>query len=288
MQQSAPIQHATTTAERKLLSRQRNTGHSATGLSELLSVNAKSAVGKLPRAIAALVTIAAFLLFNWAERTTLLMSPLTAVPSAPDIPPIVLIGQPGIFSIANQVDPAQITTPEFQKKLEVLKVKMQEERGAGIAGPQIGWNASVFVVGVDSSHPAYRNPAGAFALTEADVPIQWWINPRIVAQSEKEVYAWEGCMSVPGMRGWVRRPTSITLEGYDSRGVWRQSKFDGLVSRLVQHEHSHLSGELFTEMVDDARFLVPKASFEYQSSWPKNWPSAGARDTPVGGVSSEQ
>jgi len=276
---STPSPQMHSSKKHEPLVRARPTSLSATGLSELLDVEIK--IGhSFPRATATLFVLLACLLQFTSTQ-------LMAVKSS-TVTPIVVMGQPGIHAVASPVDVAEIRSPRFQKQLEVLKEAMQQELGAGIAAPQIGWNASVFVVGVDSSHPSFNTPRGAFALTERDVPIQFWINPVIRAQSEEQVWAWEGCFSVPGMRGWVRRPASITLEGYDSKGVWRQTEFHGLVSRLVQHEYSHLEGNLFTDRVTKPEFLVSKASFEHQSTWPANWPSPGARDTGLGAVSTRQ
>ena len=94
-------------------------------------------------------------------------------------------------------------------------------------------------------------------------------------------------MSVPGMRGWVRRPADVTLEGMDHRGILRSETFTGGASRLVQHEAAHLDGQLYPHIVGHQRWLVPKASFVHQEEWAVNWPSPGAFKTQVGQFSDE-
>jgi len=217
----------------------------------------------------------------------LLMTTLSQSTNKQEIlPPIVTIGMPILTETAALVKINDIFTEDFQAKLVTLKLKMQEEVGAGIAAPQIGWNASVFVVGIDRAHPDYIDgKSGAFQLDHLDM--QYWINPRYTWMSDRQVYSWEGCMSVPGMRGWVKRPADVTIEGYDHHGVLRSANFTGAVSRLIQHEAAHLFGSLFPAEVDNQNMLVSKASFPTQELWIKNWPSPGAQKTPPGQFSDE-
>lgn len=293
----------------KSLCRDRETSHSATGLSDLLTSNVfTNRQSQQPLTLAILVIA---MLFATSSTYKHHIPPLPNSVTSRDgtnsvdyssvkivhknatalnTPRIVTIGQHGILTGTLPVNADEITTPAFQRRLKELKAVMQRENGAGIAAPQIGWNASVFVVGVDPTHPAYNKtaPTGSFAITGNDAPIAFWINPEIIDQSREAVYAWEGCMSVPGVRGWVQRPANITMQGYDARGEWKQAHFHGLLSRLVQHEASHLDGSLFVDMVNHPRFLVPKPAFLYQDDWVDNWPSPGSRRTPIGMISTEE
>ncbi len=89
-------------------------------------------------------------------------------------------------------------------------------------------------------------------------------------------------MSVPGMRGWVRRPVNVTVEGMDQHGNTRRATFSGAISRLVQHEAAHLYGHLFPGDAVGQRWLVPTASFTRQKEWVHDWPSPGAYRTRPG------
>merc|ERR1740129_191510 len=90
------------------------------------------------------------------------------------------------------------------------------------------------------------------------VPFQFWLNPEIVWFSAGTNWLWEGCLSVPGMRGWVERPSKVVLRGLDAKGHEIEANLSGLAARVAQHECDHLDGVLFPHRVPDPRFLVPQ------------------------------
>ncbi|CAK0848630.1 unnamed protein product [Prorocentrum cordatum] len=152
--------------------------------------------------------------------------------------------------------------------------------GIGIAAPQIGWWTRAMCFGINGSNPRYPD-AGS-------VPFQFWVNPEIVWSSSDTNWMWEGCLSVPGMRGWVERPKEVRLRGLDERGVEREVSMSGLEARVAQHELDHLDGTLFPERVTGARFLVPQQVFDAREGWAEDWPSPGSRRTGPGGLCDEQ
>ena len=99
---------------------------------------------------------------------------------------------------------------------------------------------------------------------------------------------WEGCLSVPGMRGWVERPQAIVLQGTNEKGQHVQVKLDGLAARVAQHELDHLDGILFPARVPGTQFLVPQASMDKQDKWGADWPSPGSRRTKLGELCDEK
>jgi len=262
---------------------------SATGLSELLALPAIVPPTKRPLPVKAGLMVVLLLACTFPNTSTWISSVFDQLSvDLEPLPPLVLIGEPLISHRSALVDPTVIDSPAFQRNLTLLRKKCQEQLGAGIAAPQIGWNASVFVVGVDDKHPKFAGrKMGAFGLTEGDIPLSFWINPTFTSQSSKLVYSWEGCMSVPGKRGWVGRPADITIAGYDHRGLWREQTFTGLTSRLVQHEAAHLRGSLFVDVVQGPQWIMSKKEFANQRNWRKGWPSPGAQRTPPGVISEE-
>jgi len=168
----------------------------------------------------------------------------------------------------------------FQEKLQILQHAMKEHGGIGIAAPQIGlWNR-IFCFGIEDNNPRY--PAAK------SIPLTFWINPEITWESEETNYMWEGCLSVPGMRGWVERPKEVILSGIDEYGVQRQQHLVGLEARIAQHELDHLDGILFPMRVKDAKFLVPQASMGVREGWGGDWPSSGSRKTGLGELCDEE
>eukprot|EP00565_Helicotheca_tamesis_P004021 CAMPEP_0185732704 /NCGR_PEP_ID=MMETSP1171-20130828/17279_1 /TAXON_ID=374046 /ORGANISM="Helicotheca tamensis, Strain CCMP826" /LENGTH=217 /DNA_ID=CAMNT_0028402271 /DNA_START=209 /DNA_END=862 /DNA_ORIENTATION=+ len=168
----------------------------------------------------------------------------------------------------------------FKEKLQVLRSAMKEHGGIGIAAPQIGWWTRVFCFGIEGENPRY--PAAS------SIPFTFWINPKITWESEEKNFMWEGCLSVPGMRGWVERSSEVVMSGMDENGVFRERRLSGLEARIAQHELDHLDGVLFPMRVPDAKFLVPQASMDAKEKWGSDWPSPGSRKTGLGELGDEK
>ena len=194
-----------------------------------------------------------------------------------ELPPLVYLGQRALMRPQDPVPEQQLGSHGFQRCLRVLADCMRAYGGIGIAAPQIGWNTRVFCVGIDGSSPRYPGAA--------PIPFEYWINPWIKTSSESNNWTWEGCLSVPGIRGWVGRPAEVVATGLDESGASKERLIDGFAARVFQHELDHLDGILYPTRVEDPRWLVPDASLEKQFDWPPDWPSAGARKTVSGELS---
>jgi len=192
----------------------------------------------------------------------------------PPLPPLVTLGDPRLAQPSAPVDPEQIATPAFQARLETLRRAMVEYLGIGIAAPQVGWFERFFLMLLD--HPG---PDG-----EPQPVLHTWINPQIVSASEEHGWAWEGCLSVPGLRGWIRRPAAVAVRGYNARGEAVSREFRGWEARVFQHEYDHLEGMLFPYRAADPRHVVMTVEMEHRADWPADWPAPGARDAALGAV----
>jgi len=121
---------------------------------------------------------------------------------------------------------------------------MRALNGAGLAAPQIGVGLQVVIFEVDAN-PRYP---------DADsVPFTVLINPRLTPLSDELVEAWEGCLSVPGMRGLVPRHTALRYQGFDAAGQPIDRSVSGFHARVVQHEVDHLNGILYPMRIRDLR-----------------------------------
>ncbi|GMR07589.1 MAG: peptide deformylase [Gammaproteobacteria bacterium] len=133
-------------------------------------------------------------------------------------------------------------TPELHALVEDLLDTMRAEDGAGLAATQIGVMQQVVIFGVEAN-PRYPDAE--------EVPLSVLINPQITAMDEETDLAWEGCLSVPGMRGVVSRYTNIHYTGLDQYGDPVDRQASGFHARVVQHECDHLQGVLYVQRMTD-------------------------------------
>ncbi|HLP97334.1 MAG TPA: peptide deformylase [Sideroxyarcus sp.] len=140
----------------------------------------------------------------------------------------------------------QFSTPELHQLLQDMRDTMQAKDGVGLAAPQIGVNLRVviFEVGVNPRYPDAES-----------VPQTVLINPVITPLSEEMEDGWEGCLSIPGMRGLVPRYTHLRYQGRDEFGALIDRTVSGFHARVVQHECDHLDGILYPMRIRDLRYF---------------------------------
>jgi len=157
---------------------------------------------------------------------------------------VLRMGHPALRERARPVE--KFGTPELRELLRDMKDTMAAKNGAGLAAPQIGVSQRVVIFGVESN-PRYPDAE--------DVPFTVLVNPRIVLLSKEVEEGWEGCLSVPGMRGIVPRYTRLRYTGFDGEGNPVDRVAEGFHARVVQHECDHLDGILYPQrMTDLSRF----------------------------------
>lgn len=157
---------------------------------------------------------------------------------------ILRMGDPRLLEIARPVE--RFDTPELHALIADLFDTMAAAGGVGLAAPQIGVGLQVVIFGFEKS--ARYPEAGA-------VPRTILLNPAITPLGDAEELGWEGCLSVPGLRGEVPRFAAIRYQGFDPAGQPIDRSVSGFHARVVQHECDHLIGKLFPmRMRDFARF----------------------------------
>jgi peptide deformylase len=160
---------------------------------------------------------------------------------------VIKMGHPCLLAIAEPV--TNFDTPELHALVQDLEDTMKEMDGAGIAAPQIGESVRVVIFG---QHPEDQteNPRYEDANT---VPYTVLINPTLTPQADEMVNGWEGCLSVPDMRGIVPRYTQLRYTGFDQYGKIIDRTVDGFHARVVQHECDHLDGILYPMKINDLK-----------------------------------
>lgn len=157
---------------------------------------------------------------------------------------VLKMGDPRLLQIAQPVE--DFGSMELKTLIEDMFDTMEDYNGAGLAAPQIGELRRVVIFGVDEN-PRYP---------EAEqVPTTVLINPEITVGSLKKESGWEGCLSVPGMRGKVDRYAHIRYRGFDAEGNEIEREAHGFHARVVQHECDHLDGILYPARISDMRYF---------------------------------
>ncbi|KAA0179840.1 peptide deformylase [Cupriavidus sp. H18C1] len=153
---------------------------------------------------------------------------------------ILKMGDPRLLQVARPVQ--RFNTPELRTLIEDMFDTMDHANGAGLAAPQIGVDLQVVIFGFE------RNPRYPDA---PQVPKTVLINPELTPLSDEMEDGWEGCLSVPGLRGMVPRHTSLRYTGFDLMGQRIERVAEGFHARVVQHECDHLRGILYPMRVKD-------------------------------------
>jgi peptide deformylase len=153
---------------------------------------------------------------------------------------VLKMGDPRLLQQAQPVE--RFDTPELHALLADMRDTMEHLRGAGLAAPQIGIGLQVVIFGVE------QNPRYPQAEEIAHTVL---INPVLTPLSDELEEDWEGCLSVPGLRGMVPRHTHVRYQGCDERGNPIDRSVSGFHARVVQHECDHLRGILYPMRVRD-------------------------------------
>ena len=157
---------------------------------------------------------------------------------------VLKMGDPLLYRVADPV--GEFNTPELDALVGDMFDTMAALNGAGLAAPQIGVSRRVVIFGVEAN-PRYPDVE--------PVPTTVLINPVIEILTPETEDGWEGCLSVPGMRGLVRRATKLRYSGFDQSGKPIERMATQFHARVVQHECDHLDGILYPMRLKDMRLF---------------------------------
>ncbi|PJZ69559.1 peptide deformylase [Leptospira perolatii] len=167
---------------------------------------------------------------------------------------ILKIGDPILRKVSEPVHPDELQTKEFKKLIRDMFDTMRFAEGVGLAAPQIGVLKQLVVVGTD---PKEDFPE------ESKVPEKIIINPVITPLTDKVDGNWEGCLSVPGMRGLVERPNKIRMKWMDEKGNEHDQIIEGYQAVVYQHECDHLHGVLYVDKLKSTKLFGFNDSLEH-------------------------
>lgn len=153
--------------------------------------------------------------------------------------PIVRLGHPSLRTVARAVLRDSLAAAETQELIDDMVDTMREAHGVGLAASQVGVELQIFV---------YEAPAH-------DIPLRVVVNPMIAPQERELAYDWEGCLSIPDLRGMVPRHPAVRVQGLDREGRPLDYVARGFEARIVQHEFDHLNGVVFLDRMRDFKTL---------------------------------
>ena len=172
---------------------------------------------------------------------------------------IVRIGEPVLRVVARPVAPDELAAPGFQRFLDDLVETMRAASGAGLAAPQVGVSRRVFCVEVHDNPRYPYKPA---------LDLRVLVNPELRVLSGETFMSYEGCLSVPDLRGLLPRALEVEVAYTDREGTRVVEEVRGLSAGTFQHEQDHLDGILFVDRVEDTRTLTSWEGF-------RRWHEAG-------------
>lgn len=152
---------------------------------------------------------------------------------------------------------SDIGSADVQQLISDMHTTLASTEGVGLAAPQIGVSKQVVIV---ASRPSKRYPSAP--LMEATV----MINPTFQPLSDQKLKDWEGCLSVPGVRGLVPRYQDIQVDYISEQGVAITQRLEGFVARVFQHEYDHLQGKVYLDRVVDNADIIAESEYFNVSS----------------------
>jgi peptide deformylase len=162
---------------------------------------------------------------------------------------VARMGHPVLRAKARPLHPSDIRAPRTQQLIDDMFETMQEYQGIGLAAPQVHEGLRLFVAGFapDAGASEVGEHEDDEAPDEHDVPLMALINPEITVVGRDTAEDWEGCLSIPDIRGRVPRARRITVTAYNRQGKKIQLDASGFTARVIQHETDHLDGILFLD-----------------------------------------
>ena len=166
---------------------------------------------------------------------------------------IIRMGHPHLREPARQVELNEIHTPDFKRLLEDMHDTLHDYGGIGLAAPQIDVALRLAIVEIAGG-------ATRYGVVEP-LPLTAFINPEITVLDEATAGHWEGCLSVPGLRGYVERPQHIRVDYIDLQGESQSLELTGFWATVAQHEFDHLDGRLYIDRISEPDKLMFEEEF---------------------------
>ncbi len=168
---------------------------------------------------------------------------------------VIRMGHPTLRDLAAPYPTDRINSREFRSLVEDMRDTLHAYSGIGLAAPQIDVPFQIAVIEIERGGTRYGELEGS--------PFQVYVNPVITVLDEQDQAGyWEGCLSVPGIRGFVTRPQRIKVDYLNQNAEAQCVEASGFLATVFQHEFDHLKGKLFIDRIDDTKLLAFDDEFE--------------------------
>jgi peptide deformylase len=171
---------------------------------------------------------------------------------------VAQMGHPALRTPARAIDVGEVKSPRIQQLIDDMFETMNEYQGVGLAAPQVHEGIRLFVAGFPPSPSKRRSHSDDDDDEQSDqhVPMMTIINPEITVVGDETVEDWEGCLSIPDIRGKVPRARQIVVRALDRRGKRIELPAADFTARVIQHETDHLNGILFFDRMTSFQSLT--------------------------------
>lgn len=164
------------------------------------------------------------------------------------------MGHPVLRKTARELSRAEVISPEIQAFIQDMRENMKHYGGIGLAAPQIGESIQLAVIELEGGGNRYGSDEGLHFTV--------FINPKLEVLDEAEQGFWEGCLSVPGLRGFVERPRKVKVTYLNEKAEEEVLIAENFLATVVQHELDHLFGHLYIDRIKDTKLLSFQEEFQ--------------------------
>lgn len=158
------------------------------------------------------------------------------------------MGHPTLREVARPLEPHELGAPGFVELLHDMVDTLHDAGGVGLAAPQVDVSVRLAIIEIPGGPSRYG--------TIPAMPLTVFVNPRITVLDPEPAGCWEGCLSVPGLRGYVERPQHVRVDALDADGREQSLELRGFLATVFQHEFDHLDGVLYVDRLKDSRLLT--------------------------------
>ncbi len=167
---------------------------------------------------------------------------------------VLNMGHPLLRQVARPLKATEIGSPEIARLIDDMVDTLHDYGGIGLAAPQVGAGVRLAIIEIAGGPTRYGELE--------PMPLTVFVNPQIEVLNAQTAGYWEGCLSVPGLRGFVERPRHVRVEYLDLHGEAHAMELQGFTATVFQHEFDHLDGKLFVDRMNDMSQLSFEREYE--------------------------